>query len=296
MKKDITNLKLLLVDDEEDFRRATSKILNRRGFTVSEAADGKEALLAIKQDRPDIVLLDLKMPGLDGIETLELIRERDKTLPVIILTGHGDVHDAFEGIKLEIVDFLQKPFDIEQLSIRIKTLLQPGAKLPLRERTIAELMKPVTLYPRLYLDEPVTRALDALQTAFFEPGSDVEPTRKVRSALVYDRNEKFLGILRFPDLLKLVMPLFMDEEYASFFTGMFLAQCKLVGRKEIKHLMGKLITVNVHAPLLEAVHLMIEYHLINLPVIMNGELIGILREQDIILEIVNNIIATDQNL
>ena len=293
MKIDVTNLKLLLVDDEEDFRRATSKTLIRRGFTVSEAATGEEALLSIKQDRPDIVLLDLKMPGLNGIETLQRIREKDKTLPVIILTGHGDFQDALAGIKLEIVDFLQKPVDVEQLSVRIHSLLKHDAKLPLRERSIAELMKPPSLYPKLYIDEPVTKAFDALRTAFFRPMLDDEKSRQVRSALVYDRSEKFLGLIRFPDLLKLVMPRFLTDPYTTFFTGMFLAQCKLIGKRKINDLIAKQVFIQVKAPIMEAIHIMIEHNLINLPVMMNNELVGILRERDIILEIANCVGSLD---
>ena len=115
MAKDLENLKLLLVDDEDDFRLATSTTLKRRGFEVEEAANGEEALACIKQKRPDIVLLDMKMPGMSGIETLKEIRAIDANLPVIILTGHGDYDSAMAGIKLEIVDFLQKPVDVDQL-------------------------------------------------------------------------------------------------------------------------------------------------------------------------------------
>lgn len=291
MVKRNENLKLLLVDDEDDFRRATSRALLRRGFEVTDVATGEEALVSIRQDLPDIVLLDLKMPGLSGIETLQRIRAKEAELPVIILTGHGDFQDALSGIKLEIVDFLQKPVDIEKLSVRIRTLLKHATKAPLRERSIAELMKPPSLYPRLYINEPVTRALEALQEAFFKPTRE---GGKVRSALVYDRSEKFLGLIRFPDLLKLVMPPFLNEPYTTFFTGMFLAQCKLIGKRDIHNLMGKQVSVDVQDPIMKAVHLMIEHHLINLPVIVDNELVGVLRERDIILEIANNIGSPDR--
>ncbi|NQU06849.1 MAG: response regulator [Calditrichaeota bacterium] len=290
MGKDVTNIKLLLVDDEDDFRRATSKTLVRRGFTVSEAATGEDALISIKQELPDIVLLDLKMPGLDGIETLQRIRQKEKTLPVIILTGHGDFRDALAGIRLEIVDFIQKPVDVDQLSDSIHLLLTRGIKPLMRERSISELMKPPSLYPKLYVDEPVTKALEALRTAFFELESDDKKEGKVRSALVYDRDEKFLGLIRFPDLLRLVMPPFLNEPYTTFFTGMFLAQCKLISKRNIKDLMPKQIFIKLQAPLMEAIYLMIEHKLINLPVMMDDELVGILRERDIILEIANNLV------
>ncbi|MCF7811283.1 response regulator [bacterium] len=289
MEKEILKLKLLLVDDELDFRRATTKTLIRRGFTVSEAATGEEALVSIKQNRPDIVLLDLKMPGLDGIETLQRIRQKDRILPVIILTGHGDFQDALAGIRLEIVDFIQKPVDVDQLSVRIHSLLARGTKPSLRERSISELMKPPSLYPKLYIDEPVTKALEALRAAFFQSDPDDKKDGKVRSALVYDRDEKFLGLIRFPDLLRLVMPPFLNEPYTTFFTGMFLAQCKLISKRSIKDLMPRQIFIKLQAPLMESISLMIEHKLINLPVMMDDELVGVLRERDIIVEIVESV-------
>ncbi len=286
MDKDLANLKLLLVDDEDDFRRATSKTLNRRGFSVTEAANGEEALEAIRRECPDIVLLDLKMPGMSGIETLQHIREIEASLPVIILTGHGDFEAAMASIKLEVVDFLQKPVDVDQLGRRIRSLLERGAEKPLRERTIAELMAPPSSYPRLYVDQPVAVALETLRKAFFQPVSEEAPTGQVRSALVYDRDEKLLGLIRFVDLLKLVLPSFLeDSPYATFFTGMFLAQSKVIGKRNIRELMGEQVFVEVNAPLMEAVHLMVNHHLITLPVMKQGELVGILRERDIIVEI-----------
>ena len=289
MSKQMTGLKLLLVDDEDDFRRATSPALRRRGFIVTEAASGEEALLLLDADLPDIVILDLKMPGLSGIETLEKIREKDQTLPVIILTGHGDLQDALAGIRLKIVDFLQKPVDVEQLSIQIHSILKRSVKQPLRERTIAELIKSPSLYPRLYIDEPVTKVLETFQDVYSQTTEEGKESEKVRSVLIYNRSDTFLGVIRFPDLLKLVMPPFLDAPHTTFFTGMFLAQCKLIGKRNIMDLMAKQVFISVQAPIMEAVHLMIKGNLINLPVMIGAEIVGILRNRDVILEIANSI-------
>ena len=225
MDQEKPNLKLLLVDDEEDFRRATTAALTRRGFTITETADGEAALEAIKHERPDIVILDLKMPGMSGIETLQEIRQIDTELPVIILTGHGDLGAAMAGIKLDIVDFLQKPIDMDQLAGRVRTLLERDVEKSLRERTITELMIPPSRYPRLYIDQPVSDAIVTLREAFYQPVVEGVQPGQVRSALIYDRNEKFLGLIRFVDMLKLVLPQFLeDSPYTTFFTGIFLAQ------------------------------------------------------------------------
>jgi DNA-binding response OmpR family regulator len=286
MDKNIPKPKLLLIDDEDDFRRATVKVLARRGFEVIEAPGGREALDEIHKARPDIVLLDLKMPEMGGIETLQYIRAVDPSLPVIILTGHGDFQTALAGVKLEIVDFIQKPVDIDQLAERIRILLERGSEEILRERTIASLMAPPAQYPRLFIDDPVTLALETLKRGFFQPLQEDGRAGQVRSALVFSRKGEFLGIIRFTDLLKLVLPPFLwDSPYTTFFSGMFLAQCKVIGKRSLREIMGERIQVNVNAPLMEAMHLMVRHHLINLPVMERGELAGVLRERDIILEI-----------
>lgn len=289
MDQNQTKLRLLLVDDEEDFRRATSAALGRRGFSVTEAASGKEALAVIQRECPDIVVLDLKMPGMSGIETLQKIRKIEAALPVIILTGHGDFESAVAGIKLRIVDFLQKPVDVDQLGVRIRALLEKGIERPLYEPTIAELMVSPSIYPRAYVDQLVVETLDALRKEFY-PVSQGDQSGQVRSVRVYDREERFLGMIRVVDLMRLVLPPFLEvSPYTTFFTGMFLAQCKVVGNRDLRELIGEQVFVDVNAPLMEAVHLMVKLHVVNLPVMKEGDLVGILRGREVILEIARNI-------
>lgn len=275
---------LLLVDDEPDFRRATLQGLSRRGFLVTEAASGEEALEIIARSRPDIVLLDHKMPGLSGIDTLQRIREIDDTLPVIILTGHGDYQTALAGIRLDIIDFIQKPVEIDHLANRIRVLLEKGAEPRLTEPTIAELMAPPSLYPRVYVDEPLRSVLRAIYDAYTKPVPEGSEYGQVRTALVFDRQELFLGMVRFSDLLRLIIPSFLsDSPYATYFTGMFLAQAKVLGSQDISSLIKKQVTVDVAAPIMEAIHLLVEHKLINIPVLKGGTLVGILRGRDIII-------------
>lgn len=285
MQNNNVKINLLLVDDEGDFRRATAQGLSRRGFNVAEASSGEEALAQIKLQRPDIVLLDQKMPGLSGIETIQRIRENDSALPVVMLTGHGDYHTALAGIRLDITDFMQKPIDIEQLAERIHALLKQNLDRPMSEPTIAELMAPPSLYPKVYIDDPLTTVLKAIHEAYTRPVPETSKYGQVRSALIYDRNENFLGLVRFSNLLSLLIPEFLsDSPYASFFTGMFLAQTKVFGRLTISGLVKERIFVNVEAPIMEAIHLLVENKLINIPVLKDGELVGILRGRDIIIE------------
>ena len=232
------------------------------------------------------------MPGMSGIETLQKIREIESSLPVIILTGHGDFNAAVAGIKLEVVDFIQKPVDVDQLSVHIRDILEKEGDRVLREPAIAELMTSPSLYPKVYVDEPMSSVLRTIRAAYLKPVAENFQPGQVRSALVYDRDEKFLGIVRFSDLLKLVLPPFLgDSPYSTFFTGMFLAQCKVVGTQNISSLVRKQVFVDINAPLMEGIHLLVEHKLINLPVVKDGELVGVLRGRDIILETVKSMWA-----
>jgi len=286
MNGDKENLTLLIVDDEAELRRSIGTVLKRRGFDVIEASNGEEALRMLADQLPDLVVLDLKMPGLTGIETLREIRRENTRLPVLILTGHGDFESALAGIKLDVVDFVTKPVDPELLATRIRELFARERHTTLQEATIRELMLGPERYPRIYSDEPVTAALDALRRDVLEPASGSPQHKPVRSVLVYDRKEQFLGIIRLGDLLKLVLPGFLaDSPYATYFTGMFLAQCKVMSNRVVKELLSAPVIVDADAPLMQAVHLMVKHRLSNLPVMSEGKLIGVLREREMIAEI-----------
>jgi DNA-binding response OmpR family regulator len=286
-------IRLLLVDDDADFRRATTTTLARRGFAVTEAESGEAALVALQTERPDVVVLDLKMPGMGGIEALRQIRETDAELPVIVLTGHGDFDAAFAGIALDIVDFLHKPMDVEELAERIRRLVHRGTVgEPLREKTIAELMVSPSLYPKVYIDQPAREVFATLTDLFFRTqGASVE-AHGIRSALVYDRSERFLGLVRFQDLMQLIIPACLARSpYSSYFTGMFIAQSKVIGRMSLEEVFNRGVTIRVDAPLMEAVHLMSEHRLISIPVMDGDKLVGVLRDRAVVLEIARSMAA-----
>ncbi len=283
---DQTTVDLLLVDDEDDFRAAVATALGRRGFAVRQAASGQQALEAVAARRPQVVVLDVKMAGMNGIETLQQLRASDPHLPVLILTGHGTFHDALAGIKAEITDFMQKPVEVDELARHLRDLLAREAPLPpLREPTLAELMVAPDRYPRLYVDQSAEEVLTVLARFLVDhPGSGVEP--EVRSALVFDRDEHFVGMVRFADLMKLALPRFLAEApYPTFYPGMFLAQCKVISQRGFADLMARAVTVDVRAPLLAAVNLMVRHRLNALPVVDGEEVVGVLRDRAVILEI-----------
>lgn len=107
--------RVLVVDDEPFVREVLSRFLSERGYQVDVAEDGQAALDLIRADAPDIVLLDLKMPRLGGLELLRILRDDGAELAVITISGHADEDTARESLDLGAADFINKPFDLEYL-------------------------------------------------------------------------------------------------------------------------------------------------------------------------------------
>src|SRR5450759_1205718 len=114
---------LLVVEDEEPARRLLRAYLARRGYRVDEAASAREALRAWEAHRPDLVLLDLGLPDLDGVEVIRRIR-RDAVTPIIVLSARGEERDKVAGLEAGADDYLSKPFSIGELEARIHAVLR----------------------------------------------------------------------------------------------------------------------------------------------------------------------------
>jgi DNA-binding NtrC family response regulator len=113
-------IKLLVVDDEVQFLDSITKRLELRGFEVTKATNGTEAIDLARKKKFDIALVDLKMPGLDGKQVLEILKSEHKYIEVIILTGHGSLDSAVECTKLGAFDYLPKPYELEDLILKLK--------------------------------------------------------------------------------------------------------------------------------------------------------------------------------
>jgi two-component system nitrogen regulation response regulator NtrX len=111
------------VDDEAEIRRSVRMILEYEGYDVQEASSGPEALALVEREPPDLMFLDIKMGGLDGLETLQKIRHVNETLPVVIISGHGTVSTAVEATKLGAFDFIEKPLASERVLVTIRNAL-----------------------------------------------------------------------------------------------------------------------------------------------------------------------------
>ncbi|MFZ1985618.1 MAG: response regulator [Desulfatitalea sp.] len=112
--------KILLVDDEREFVQTLSERLLMRDLGSAVAYDGESALKVVREDEPDVMILDLKMPGIDGIEVLRRVKESQPEIEVIILTGHGSEADRDTCVRLGAFAYLQKPVDVEELSATIR--------------------------------------------------------------------------------------------------------------------------------------------------------------------------------
>lgn len=113
-------IKILLVDDEEEFVNTLAERINMRLFNADIALNGETALKMIDNDIPDIMVLDLRMPGIDGIEVLKKVKHMYPEVQVIILTGHGSKQDKDAAISLGAFDYLQKPVEIDSLVKKIR--------------------------------------------------------------------------------------------------------------------------------------------------------------------------------
>jgi len=114
-------IRVLIVDDEEDLVSTMAERLVLRGFQVETASRGIDALGLVIEDDFSVVVLDVKMPGIDGLQTMAEINRKRPDLPVILLTGHGSAADAERGMSEGAFDYLMKPIDIDELIDKIRS-------------------------------------------------------------------------------------------------------------------------------------------------------------------------------
>ena len=130
------NFNVLLVDDELEFLETLVKRLTKRGLNISTAKSGEEALKIIRGKGIDVAVLDVRMPGMDGIQTLREIKKIDPLMEVIMLTGHASVEVAIEGMELGAFDYLMKPADIDELFYKLQDAFK---KKTIQQEKIAKL-------------------------------------------------------------------------------------------------------------------------------------------------------------
>ncbi|MBA2881996.1 DNA-binding response OmpR family regulator [Desulfosalsimonas propionicica] len=117
------SIKVLLVDDEEEFVTTLAERLEMRGFDPSIATSGDQALSMVQDKAFDLIVLDLMMPGIGGLEVMKQIKSANPDMPIILLTGQGSTKEGMEGMNQGAFDFLMKPLDIEELISQIHEAL-----------------------------------------------------------------------------------------------------------------------------------------------------------------------------
>lgn len=122
--------RILLIEDEQQLGQIVKDSLEMRGFDMLYAADGKEGLRLYQQARPDVVVLDIMMPNMDGFTVTTEIRKQDKVTPIIFLTAKSQTADVVKGFEMGGNDYLKKPFSMDELIVRIKALLKRGSEQP----------------------------------------------------------------------------------------------------------------------------------------------------------------------
>lgn len=131
----MTDFTVLIVDDEEDFLNTLGKRLEKRNLKVLKANSGEAALAVIRRNPVDVMVLDVRMQGMDGIQVLRAIKEIDPQIEVLMLTGHASVEVAVEGMELGAFDYLMKPLSIDELLFKLQDAFKAKA---IRLRRLAQ--------------------------------------------------------------------------------------------------------------------------------------------------------------
>ncbi len=290
------SIKILLVDDEARFRSASKKLLQRRGYEVITAGDGEEAISMALQE-PDVVILDINMPGKDGLQVLADLKERHPKLPVIMLTGHGSQDKAKEAVAAGAQDFLTKPCDMDLLVAKISEVShRQYEKMDFYEGLVRDVMIPLEDYTSLHESATVKQAIASLHDSFSRKG-DTPSIMETghRSVLITGDDGRIVGILSILELLDGLMPAYLSYPKPStadaiqyspiFWRGLFSREMKKLAGKQIAELMSPTPhRIDASASLLEAAFILVEYYERRLLVTEGDQPVGVLREQDLFFE------------
>lgn len=301
-------ISVLMVDDEAKFRETTSKILRKRGFDATMAGSGEEALELLKDRSRDVVVLDIRMPGMDGHEALARIKKIRPEAQVIMLTGHGDVDSAKESLEKGAYDYLNKPCDIDLLTSKINHAYRAihFKEDKDQEKNAGDLMIRVEDYTTITGDQTVREAIRQLLKSFeglAACGSVMETGH--RSILVFDSKGDLAGILSIQDLIECVRPAYLSAPMPSmagtiqyshiFWSGLFTTQTKLLGDKLVKEVMSESPpTVDMSANLMELADLMHQEQIRRVAVTRKGKVVGVVREQELFFEMADILLKTSK--
>ncbi len=294
-------IRVLIVDDEDRFRVTTAAILARRGFQVKAVASGAEAIEEIKKDDVDVVVLDIRMPGMDGHEALREIKKIKPDVAVLMLTGHGTPESALEGLRDGILDYLTKPCPIDLLARKIREASVLKGGVSEREPRVKHIMVPLSSFGTIREDQTVDDAVEVILAGLTKTLTTPTVQETIhRSILVLDREDQVVGIITFTDLLHGLQPLYMRllTEKLSMadsihlespsFSGMFSIMARDLATKTVRDIMPDTPPViDANANLMETVDRLLQLNVRRLLVTENERIVGVVREQDLFFEMAN---------
>ncbi|XXJ20673.1 response regulator [Desulfovibrio caledoniensis] len=292
----MVKIKVLMVDDEERFRTTTAKILARKGFDTILAASGEEALEKLAE-KPDVVILDVKMGGLDGHETLKLIKDKLPELPVIMLTGHGDMPGAKKALDTGAFDYLAKPCDVDLLSTKIQDAFEYATKAPYVEKLAKGIMIPLDEYTQIPLNSTVRDAIKALEESMRHLlATDRLMDTGHRSVVVTAPDGSVAGLLSPLDLVEAIRPDYLSapkpsmadslQYSAMFWQGLFSSRVREIMGNPVRDIMSDTLPfISADANLMDVANTMITLPARRMLVREGNRDIGIVREQELFYEI-----------
>jgi two-component system nitrogen regulation response regulator GlnG len=195
--------KVLIVDDMQDIHWVLSRVLEKGGYSPLSAGNGREALEKIEKSSPEAVLLDIKMPEMDGIDLLKEIRKRQWDMPVIILTAFGEIQGAVEAMRLGAYDYLVKPFDAQEVLLRLQKALKErelqeeliALKSQLRERgTLSELIGSSDATKKVFEQIRCVANTDFTVVLYGETGSGKELVARAIHNLSQRKDKNFIVV------------------------------------------------------------------------------------------------------
>jgi CheY-like chemotaxis protein len=271
-------IQVLIVDDEVRFARNVSRLLDTGRFDVSVAHNGLDALDVVHKTRPDVVVLDIRMPEMDGIETLLAMKHLDPEIQVIILTGHADVETGIMAIREGAFDYLFKPCDMELLKEKI---LQAATAKKIQHRPVLwprRMVKEITNAAFIPLD--ITDNLKKALDIFNAMGSG-----GIREELhVTDNKDRLRGVVSRNQLIREAEKGFTERPIVW---SDLARNPQWLPEKKVSDVMKPPAGISAHPdePLHQVAQKMIDKHLRCLPVMADNRFMGIIRLNDILFHI-----------
>jgi DNA-binding response OmpR family regulator len=292
---------VLIVDDEERFRATTAAILKNRGFEVTAVGTGLEAVDYLAANPVEVVILDLKMPEMDGNEALKRIKNLRPQAEVIMLTGHGTPDSALVSLRDGVFEYLTKPCNIDLLAQKIRDAYHRERGLPEEEPRVRDIMVPLSSFSTIREDRTVAEAIETILLSFSRTMATATVQETVhRSIIVLDKRSKVTGVMTFTDLLAGLQPSYMKlmserpQSAADVFleapnySGMFTVLVREIAQKTVRELMSDAPpTIDAKANLMEAANRLLTLGVRRLLVTDGDDMVGVVREQDLFFEMAN---------